>query len=94
MIDLTQNIFDTEGNIAKLTHKKSSVVDGKEVETFSQDEVTIGSIIADCMLYEIVDPTKMTEKEHLMRYDIYERVKNKEQVELTEEEIKIVEGGK
>jgi len=89
-IDLTQNILDTEGEIAKLEYTKTVEENGEKIKKTEFKEVTLGSIIGDCVLYEVQDHSKMTEEEHLMRYDIYERVRNKEQVELSDEEIKFI----
>ena len=91
-IDLTQNILDIEGKIATLPYKVMEEVDGVNKEVEKKEEVTLGKVIGNCVLYEIQDHSKMTEEEHLLRFDIYERTLNKEQVEFKEEEIKFIKG--
>jgi hypothetical protein len=89
-IDLTKDILDSKGNIAVQKYSKTVEIDGVEKEVLESQNVTVGRIIADCVLYEVADPKNITEEEHLLRYDIFERVKNAEQIEFNSKELDFI----
>ena len=89
-LDLTWEILDTKGAVATQKYSKTIEENGVEKEILETQPVTVGRIIADCVLYEIADPKKITEKEHLQRYDIFERVRGKEQAEFSQDEIDFI----
>ena len=89
-IKLNQNILNERGEKAKMTYKSSIEKDGNIEEVVSLEEITIGKAIENCLLYEVVDSSKMTEKEHILRYELFERIKGKEEVELNTKEIKLI----
>ena len=90
MIDLTKDILDSKGKVATQKYSKTIEVDGVEKEVLESQNVTLGRIIADCVLYEIGDPKKVSEEEHLSRYSIFERVRDNEQIEFSLEELNFI----
>lgn len=90
MIDLTIDILDSKGNVATQKYSKTIEIDGVEKEVLESQNVTLGRIIADCVLYEISDPKKVTEEEHLLRYNIFERVRDNEQIEFNVQELDFI----
>jgi len=88
-IDLTKEILDSKGKIATQKYSKIIEEEGVEKEVLETQSVTVGRIIADCVLYEIADSKKVSEEEHINRYRIFEMVRDGVQ-EFSEEDIKFI----
>ncbi|MDD5551114.1 MAG: hypothetical protein PHS34_07640 [Candidatus Omnitrophica bacterium] len=89
-LDLTQEILDSRGVVAKQKYSRSVEEDGVEKDVLEWQNVNLGRVMADCVLYEIADTKKITEKEHLMRYDLFKRIRDNEQTEFSQEEIDFI----
>jgi hypothetical protein len=89
IFDLTQNIYNIDGKIARTIYSKTKegTKEGEEDEVVEESvKMTLGLIIRDCALYQLIDIIP-DEKEHLFRYSIYEKVKDVDNVELNQDEI-------
>ena len=88
-MELTKTIIDINGNPAQQRYTEDVYdEDGNKSQKISSKDLTLSSAIIDAVLIQ-VDPDNINEKDHLMRYGIYLKVKEGNS-DFTEEETNLI----
>lgn len=91
--DLTSTIYDLDGKIAEQKYRKTEIDnDGHEVEKLESKPITLGLVIRDAVLQEIDDVKNVKEEEHLLRYDLFEKVNGKDEATFIKSEVDFIKG--
>ena len=89
IMELTKTIIDINGNPAQQRYTEDVYdEDGNKSQKISSKDLTLSSAIIDAVLIQ-VDPDNINEKDHLMRYGIYLKVKEGNS-DFTEEETNLI----
>lgn len=90
MYNLNETILDIHGEVAQQKYSESVVdEEGNKKDKIMSKDLTLGVAISDSVLLQLLEGEEPTEENHLMRYGIYEKVKNNIS-DFTEEELTVI----
>ncbi len=76
-MNLEETILDIHGKVAEQRYTETVLdEEGNEKSSISSRPLTLGNAISDSVLLQISEGEEMTEENHLLRYGIYEKVKD------------------
>jgi hypothetical protein len=89
-MNLEETILDIHGKVAEQRYTETVLdEEGNEKSSISSRPLTLGNAISDSVLLQISEGEEVTEKSHLLRYGIYEKVKNGNS-NFTRKELKLI----
>ena len=89
-MNLEETILDIHGKVAEQRYTETVLdEEGNEKKSISSRPLTLGNAISDSVLLQISEGEEVTEKSHLLRYGIYEKVKNGNS-NFTRKELKLI----
>jgi len=75
-MNLEETILDIHGKVAEQRYTETVLdEEGNEKNIVSSRPLTLGNAISDSVLLQISEGEEITEENHLLRYGIYEKVK-------------------
>ena len=88
MINLQSQIIGEDGNVAMVRMPQTKIIDGKKQTITVEVEATAYRIIREVLLAMPESDNEVIEK----KYDLFCKINGKDEVELTEEEKKLILG--